>query len=199
MNFLNRFQPRVGTSARIVFSSKRMIQQTTTTHPFTTTTTTSSSDNTKNSKDEYVYIHPLSQLVLEHLQTTKYHFLTNSGLDKGLTIHKDGTFTLRFPSSSSSTSLITPTHNKNDTPENKNNNTSTSSDSDYIRTFYDPNEKKHWLSVKSESNQIVGDFLLQDNLKPAWHSSKLSTPEKIKSAVDELVAKLEKESNNPTE
>lgn len=193
MNFLNRFQPRVGTSARIVFS-KRMIQQTT--HPFTTTTSSSSSDNTKNSKDEYVYIHPLSQLVLEHLQTTKYHFLTNSGLDKGLTIHKDGTFTLRFPSS---TSLITPTNhddNKNDdTPENKNN---TSTSSDCIRTFYDPNEKKHWLSVKSESNKIVGDFLLQDNLKPAWHSSKLSTPEKIKSAVDELVAKLEK-NNNPTE
>ncbi len=37
--------------------------------------------------------------------------------------------------------------------------------------------------------------MLQDNTKPAWHSDKRSTPERVKDAVDEMIEKLEKEGN----
>lgn len=45
------------------------------------------------------YVHPLSQIVLEHLQGTQRDWVTRNGLDRGLTIQRDGTFELRFPSS----------------------------------------------------------------------------------------------------
>lgn len=45
------------------------------------------------------YVHPLSQIVLEHLQDTRRDWVTRNGLDRGLTIQRDGTFELRFPSS----------------------------------------------------------------------------------------------------
>lgn len=44
------------------------------------------------------YIHPLSQIVLEHLQTHHSSWIEHVGLDKGLNLNKDGTFVLRFPS-----------------------------------------------------------------------------------------------------
>lgn len=44
------------------------------------------------------YVHPLSQIVLEHLQSTKSDFVTAHGLDRGLTLQGDGTFEIRFPS-----------------------------------------------------------------------------------------------------
>ena len=43
------------------------------------------------------YIHPLSQIVLEHLQSHHSHWVNRMGLDAGLKLNKDGTFTLRFP------------------------------------------------------------------------------------------------------
>lgn len=61
---------------------------------------------------------------------------------------------------------------------------------DINRTSYDKDEKKHWLAVKK--GKLVGRYLLQDNLKPAWHSSKLSTPEKVQDAVDQMIFKIEK-------
>ena len=42
------------------------------------------------------YIHPLSQIVLEHLQSTHSDWVQRMGLDKGLEVKKDGTFVLRF-------------------------------------------------------------------------------------------------------
>lgn len=44
------------------------------------------------------YVHPLSQLVLEHLQTTRADWIEKNGLDKGLNLQRDGTFVLKFPS-----------------------------------------------------------------------------------------------------
>jgi len=43
------------------------------------------------------YVHPLSQIVLEHLQSTRSLFLTKTGLDRGLKLNEDGTFVLFFP------------------------------------------------------------------------------------------------------
>lgn len=45
------------------------------------------------------YIHPLSQIVLEHLQSHHSQWVTRMGLDTGLKLNKDGTFALRFPPS----------------------------------------------------------------------------------------------------
>ena len=57
------------------------------------------------------------------------------------------------------------------------------------RTSYDPSDKKHWLAVKK--GNLVGRYLLQDNLKPAWHSSRLSTPQKVQGAVDKMILKIQ--------
>lgn len=61
------------------------------------------------------------------------------------------------------------------------------------RTSYDSKEKKHWLSV--HKGDLVGRYLLQDNLAPAWHSSAKSTQEKICDAVDSLIEKINEEKN----
>ena len=49
-----------------------------------------------NSEYKSEYIHPLSQIVLEHLQSTHSDWVQRMGLDKGLQVKKDGTFVLRF-------------------------------------------------------------------------------------------------------
>jgi hypothetical protein len=56
------------------------------------------------------------------------------------------------------------------------------------RTSYDVEEKKHWLTV--HKGDLVGRFLLQDNLRPAWNDNR-STPEKIQSAVDVMIEKID--------
>ena len=56
------------------------------------------------------------------------------------------------------------------------------------RTSYDADEKKHWLTVHKGS--LVGRFMLQDNLKPAWNDAR-STPEKIQNAVDAMIERID--------
>ena len=108
------------------------------------------------------YVHPLSQLVLEHLQTSRSDWIQRTGLDKGLVLQKDGTFLLKFPSYET--------------------------DQSRIWTWFDNQEKKHWLTV--HKGELVGRFLLQDNMKPAWNDSK-STPEKVQNAVDAMIDRIE--------
>jgi len=119
------------------------------------------------------YIHPLSQIVLEHMQTTHSNWLQNSRLSTGLRINKDGTFVLRFPSTNES--VIT--------------NDDDSAPHDSIWTMYEPEEKKHYLCVSKGG--LVGRYMLQDNQKPAWHSDKRSTPERVQDAVDQMIDKLQ--------
>lgn len=66
-----------------------------------------------------------------------------------------------------------------------------SSDSnDRIWTYYDNQERKHYLQV--QKGDLVGRYLLQDNTKPAWQddSSKTSLPEKIGHAVNDMIDKM---------
>ena len=51
------------------------------------------------------YIHPLSQIVLEHLQSSHSQWVQHVGLDTGLKLNKDGTFVLRFPGTDDGESL----------------------------------------------------------------------------------------------
>ena len=60
-----------------------------------------------------------------------------------------------------------------------------------FRTSFDNEEKKHWLTV--HKGELVGRFMLQDNMKPAWNDAK-STPDKIRSAVDDMIGKINEES-----
>jgi hypothetical protein len=59
----------------------------------------------------------------------------------------------------------------------------------YDRTSYEAKEKKHWLTV--HRGELVGRFLLQDNLKPAWHDDPRSTPVRVRAAVEQLIARLD--------
>mmetsp|Transcript_14328 Transcript_14328/g.16475 ORF Transcript_14328/g.16475 Transcript_14328/m.16475 type:complete len:176 (+) Transcript_14328:47-574(+) len=120
-------------------------------------------------KTKSTYIHPLSQIVLEHLQKSKSDWVTKQGLETGLHIKDDGTFELRFPPS-----------------ENKSKDGIV--DGGKIYTNYEPEEKKHWLIVNKGT--LMGQYMLQDNMKPAWHSDQKSTPERVQNAVDKLIAKI---------
>lgn len=56
--------------------------------------------------------------------------------------------------------------------------------------MYEAEEKKHYLCVTKGS--LVGRYMLQDNTKPAWHSDKRSTPERVQDAVDQMIDKLQR-------
>jgi hypothetical protein len=124
--------------------------------------TTTTAPPVKPEKTEYV--HPLSQLVLQHLQNARGDWVHQQGLDKGLSIQPNGTFVLKFPS-----------YDK---------------DKASIWTSFEPEEKKHYLTV--HKGDLVGRYMLQDNLKPAWNDGR-STPEKIQQAVDAMIEKINEE------
>lgn len=103
-----------------------------------------------------VYVHPLSQIVLQHLQNHCHSWIVAHQVE-ALKIHRDGTFELEFPDGSAR-----------------------------IWTFYDPMDKKHWLSFRK--HQVQHRFLLQDNLLPAWNGNKRqSLPERIQNSVEDLL------------
>ena len=109
---------------------------------------------------KYVYVHPLSQIVLECLQSNYSEWLVRRQLhSNSLSLHRDGTFEIK------------------------------SSDS-RIWTSFDDYDKKHWLSVKR--GDLSGQYLLQDNLRSAWNGNrKGSLPERIESAVQEMIEEIE--------
>ena len=55
----------------------------------------SSSSSSSFARSEYV--HPLSQIVLERLQSRHANWVGRVGVDTGLRLNRDGTFVLRFP------------------------------------------------------------------------------------------------------
>ena len=141
---------------------------------------------------ESVYIHPLSQIVLQNLQSEECHeWIMRAGLDRNLTVHKDGTFSLE--------SLTTTTTAR-------------------IWTEYCPDEKKHWLiyssstggdrsissaddymnvtaattagaGVVAATTTVEHKYLLQDNLRTAWQkgTKNTSAPDRIQEFVRELM------------
>mmetsp|Transcript_21731 Transcript_21731/g.31096 ORF Transcript_21731/g.31096 Transcript_21731/m.31096 type:complete len:189 (-) Transcript_21731:200-766(-) len=138
-------------------------------HENTARNSFSSSPSSSFTKTEY--IHPLSQIVLEHLQNHHSEWVQNKGLDQGLELKKDGTFILRFPQAA----------NTDDDSVN--------SSRGSIWTMYEAEESKHYLCIRN--GNLVGRYMLQDNKKPAWHTDKRSTPERVQDAVDEMILKME--------
>ena len=122
-----------------------------------------------------VYVHPLSQIVLEHLQNTHHDWVVSQKLDTTLTLHRDGSFELKFPMSGEG-NISEEVHR--------------------IWTSYDEVEKKHWLTVYRGAN-IHERFLLQDNLSPPWNMHRKSLPERIRVSVDHLVRIVDGEAKGP--
>ena len=139
-------------------------------HERTKRSSSSSSSSSFFTKTEY--IHPLSQIVLEHLQNHHSEWVQSRGLDKGLELKKDGTFILRFP-------LV----------EKVDDDSVDTSKGSSIWTMFAAEESKHYLCIRS--GNLVGRYMLQDNKKPAWHTDKRSTPERVQDAVDEMILKME--------
>ena len=135
---------------------------------FNSNTTTNDGNNAVFHRN--VYVHPLSQIILEHLQDEQSDWILQKGLERSLNIHRDGSFELHFSSPSSSSS---------DNDEK----------GDRIWTSYDEQEKKHWLSVQRGS--LYERFLLQDNLLSAWNDNRKSLPERVQMAVDEMIHAIE--------
>ena len=125
------------------------------------------------------YVHPLSQIVLERLQSCHGGWMASSGAHRSLELHDDGTFSLRFP----------PDDGGKD--EGKGEGGAGVGDAQRTRiwTSYDPEERKHWLAV--QRGVLAGRYVLQDNKRPAWHSDRKSVPEKVQDAVDAMIRKLE--------
>lgn len=118
-----------------------------------------------------VYVHPLSQLVLRHFQTSCHDWIRAKKLDQNLILHRDGTFVLTPP------------------PADDNDGTSSSS-SLRIWTYYDGEDRKHWLSVSV--NQVHHRFLLQDNLLSAWRGYKRnSLADRVQESVQDLMDAVE--------
>ncbi|KAG7347510.1 hypothetical protein IV203_016215 [Nitzschia inconspicua] len=160
------------------------------------------------------YVHPLSQIILEYLQDCRHEWVIHHGLDQSLTLHRDGSFVLKFGATTSKkdgttgeTEQTTSSLTKEDTDDGNNkcaqqNDTTTTTtstttpkdeeqqDDDKIWTSYDEEEKKHWLTVQKQS--VHQRFLLQDNMLPAWHGNKKSLPERIHLRVDAMIRAVDR-------
>jgi hypothetical protein len=143
---------------------------------------------------ESVYIHPLSQIVLQNLQSEECHdWMRRAGFDSNLTVQKDGTFLLESSTAPSSSARAR------------------------IWTEYCPDEKKHWLiytsitggyqsrtaddymdqaaevatalTAEARTTTVQHKYLLQDNLRTAWQkgTKSSSAPDRIQEFVRELM------------
>ena len=114
-----------------------------------------------------VYIHPLSQIVLRHLQTSRHDWIVSRKLDRNLVVHRDGTFVLSSQQPSGEASSLLR-----------------------IWTYYDGEDRKHWLAVSV--NQVQHRFLLQDNMLSVWRGVKRnSLVERVQESVEDLMDAVE--------
>jgi hypothetical protein len=133
---------------------------------------------------QYVYIHPLSQIVLECLQKNYSDWLVRRKLHiNSLTVSPDGTFELTSPATVKITAAaMMPPKDDQQLPLAQD-------ERRRIWTSFDNENKKHWLSV-SYGPKLQGRYMLQDNLSTGWTNQRrtgASLPERIGHAVGEMV------------
>jgi hypothetical protein len=140
-----------------------------------------------------VYVHPLSQIILEYLQDCHHAWIVRHGLDQSLTLHRDGSFVLKFRR----TQVVSESSPRTDEARvsvwsqvASGSKQDQKDDVDRIWTSYDEEEKKHWLMVQKQS--LHQRFLLQDNLLSAWHGNKKSLPERIHLSVDTMIRAVDR-------
>lgn len=192
------------------FSTLRNYELQRTAAPAISTRCFSSSDQ-ENGELKLVYVHPLSQLVLEVLQSDYSDWLVRRDLHRNsLTFHRDGTFEIKSPTQQSPPPEASASSPEDDTscnsaaataaisasanpkPEQQRNEMlGNTSNEPRIWTSFDETEKKHWLTV--QRGKLIGRYMLQDNLMSAWQSNrKGSLPLRIQQAVNEMVGAIEK-------
>lgn len=133
-----------------------------------------------------VYVHPLSQIILEYFQDSRSDWINQKCLERSLVIHRDGSFELNFPiTSSTKTTPAVPADNDSDNDSNNDD-----INHNKIWTSYDEQDKRHWLSV--EKGLLHERFLLQDNLASAWHANRRSLPERIHNTVEEMIGAVDR-------
>jgi len=113
------------------------------------------------------FVHPLSQIVLEYLQSRKSGWLVQQQLDKSLTINGDGSFEIKYPSIGSKLGRIF--------------------------TCYDRKEAKHFLVV--QKGYLNERYMLQDNKASPWHANKKSVYDRIHVSVDEMIHAVDRLDN----
>lgn len=153
-----------------------------------------------------VYVHPLSQIILNHFQTHCHDWIRSKRLDNNLILHQDGTFVIQSsgrkpsrieaPSTASMKSSILLNKNfrfilpYSDQRVVRGQSTARASSPSSIRiwTSYDTSEGKHWLCVSMEESRFSTKYLLQDNSLTPWQGFKLrSVPERVCASVHELM------------
>ena len=157
-----------------------------------------------------VYVHPLSQMVLQCLQTNCHEWVQSKNLHANLIIRGDGTFVTES-TTAITTSLVLP--NRRSKPITDVDNSVAMMNHHYARnsikiwTTYEKEERKHWLCVSVANNDnpatdprkngtfepeilMQNRYMLQDNTLTPWQShSKVrgSIPERVQTHVDEMI------------
>ena len=112
-----------------------------------------------------VYVHPLSQLVLNYFQSHCHDWIRRKKLDHRLFLHRDGTF------------LMESNHNHYQSVLR-------------IWTYYDTEERKHWLAMSI--HQVMHRFLLQDNTMKVWKGYKHdSIEERVHESICDLMDSID--------
>ena len=123
-----------------------------------------------------VYVHHVSKIVLEHLQESRGDWLISQGLDRGLYINPNGTFSMHFPSQKNNSKSSVP---------------ASATATGRIWTSYDTTTKQHWLSIYHST--LAVRFLLKDHGKcmsmTKVHDATKSE-RKIKAAVDQMISSV---------
>jgi hypothetical protein len=112
----------------------------------TTANTNDNSSSSSNSLDRSseirsVYVHPLSQVVLEYLQDCRYEWIIEKGLDRSLALHRDGSFEIKFVPQRPFLSSINDIDNENGNGSNDDKSRNT--------------ETTESISIRDENNDIM--------------------------------------------
>uniref|UniRef100_A0A7S0AE71 Uncharacterized protein n=1 Tax=Minutocellus polymorphus TaxID=265543 RepID=A0A7S0AE71_9STRA len=117
-----------------------------------------------------VYTHPLSQVMLEHLQNAHGDWLVRNGLNRGLTINRDGSFCIQFPAAYPG------------------------DESGRIWTSYDAAKKQHWLSAFK--HELLGRYPLHQG-EGEWACQ--MEKHMMRTTVDRMVERIAEADRKTTE
>lgn len=155
---------------------------------------TALADDEINAKGFYpVYVHHVSKVALERLQKDHFYWVASKGLDSGLHINPNGTFTLSFPAREGFDSgriwcvhrTFVGSHFFDDVLIFRFRFLS-------YRTSYDSSKKQHWLSVYR--HKLAVRFLLKDNGQLVARTGQADSKRmssQIHAAVDQMIYSID--------
>lgn len=135
-------------------------------------------ENEGSSEPEFrsVYVHPLSQIVLEYLQDSQHEWVVSKGLDKSLTLHRDGSFELKLvpqPHASMPKAKPSTTYKKDKLTSGSEPFIMTSTSATAAMKLKNSNETKSMSLTKGTSgNEVVAKGPLRSQHEPKQHHSR---------------------------